>query len=80
MQRASSREALLQSHGSSSEDLGANIEVPVRKPRQIKKTKALQMSVSNGLEVGKTTLPNPPRRKRDDLKERYLQRIIQSQN
>ncbi|RZC35124.1 microtubule-associated protein futsch [Asbolus verrucosus] len=71
LQRASSREALLQSHGSSSEDLGTNVEVPQRKPRQIKKTKTTQLTVTNGLEMHKrNTPPNPPRRKRDDPKER----------
>ncbi|XP_044264575.1 uncharacterized protein LOC123011255 isoform X2 [Tribolium madens] len=64
LQRASSREALLQSHGSSSEDLGANVEIPQRKPRQIRKTKQTQLTVSNGIEMSKkSTPPNPPRRK-----------------
>nr|XP_015840216.1 PREDICTED: uncharacterized protein LOC656219 isoform X5 [Tribolium castaneum] len=64
LQRASSREALLQSHGSSSEDLGANVEIPQRKPRQIRKTKQTQLTVSNGIEMNKkTTPPNPPRRR-----------------
>ncbi|KAF5278466.1 hypothetical protein FQA39_LY05955 [Lamprigera yunnana] len=40
LQRASSREALLQSHGSSSEDLPVNLEVPLRKPRLVRKTKS----------------------------------------
>ncbi|CAG9760826.1 unnamed protein product [Ceutorhynchus assimilis] len=55
LQRASSREALLQSHGSSSEDLPANIEAPARKPRLIKKTKTAQLTMTNGLELKKPT-------------------------
>lgn len=39
LQRASSREALLQSHGSSSEDLQSKVEVPLRKPRMVRKSK-----------------------------------------
>lgn len=39
LQRASSREALLQSHGSSSEDLQTKVEVPARKPRMVRKSK-----------------------------------------
>ncbi|XP_030766608.1 uncharacterized protein LOC115890501 isoform X1 [Sitophilus oryzae] len=54
LQRASSREALLQSHGSSSEDLPATVEVPHRKPRLIKKTKATQLTINNGLELKKS--------------------------
>ncbi|KAF5306192.1 hypothetical protein FQR65_LT07469 [Abscondita terminalis] len=46
MQRASSREALLQSHGSSSEDLPVSIEVPLRKPRLVKKLKSSQTNES----------------------------------
>ncbi|KAK4876253.1 hypothetical protein RN001_012675 [Aquatica leii] len=42
LQRASSREALLQSHGSSSEDLPVSIDVPLRKPRLVRKTKTVQ--------------------------------------
>ncbi|KAL1495046.1 hypothetical protein ABEB36_010529 [Hypothenemus hampei] len=53
LQRASSREALLQSHGSSSEDLPANIEAPPRKPRLIKKTRAAQLTITNGMEFKK---------------------------
>ncbi|KAJ8982115.1 hypothetical protein NQ317_002841 [Molorchus minor] len=53
LQRASSREALLQSHGSSSEDLAANVEMPIRKPRLIKKTKGVQLTVSNGFDIKK---------------------------
>ncbi|XP_045474191.1 uncharacterized protein LOC123680368 isoform X2 [Harmonia axyridis] len=52
LQRASSREALLQSHGSSSEDLAAN-EVPLRKPRLVRKTKTTQLSMTNGMEISK---------------------------
>lgn len=54
LQRASSREALLQSHGSSSEDLPANVVAPPRKPRLIKKTKTAQLTVTNGLEIKKS--------------------------
>ncbi|XP_060527621.1 uncharacterized protein LOC132702829 isoform X2 [Cylas formicarius] len=61
LQRACSREALLQSHGSSSEDLPAKSEAPVRKPRLIKKTKASQFTISNGLELKK------PIRKKDAI-------------
>jgi hypothetical protein len=74
LQRASSREALLQSHGSSSEDLGATVEVPQRKPRQIKKTKATQLNVNGGVELKKGTPPNPPRRKRDESKNKTEER------
>lgn len=52
LQRASSREALLQCHGSSSEDLPANDLVQLRKPRLVKRTKT-QLTVSNGLEMHK---------------------------
>ncbi|KAJ3643302.1 hypothetical protein Zmor_026024 [Zophobas morio] len=76
LQRASSREALLQSHGSSSEDLGTNTEVPPRKPRQIRKTKSTQLSVTNGIEMSKrSTPPNPPRRKRETSKTRNEERV-----
>lgn len=78
LQRASSREALLQSHGSSSEDLGTNVEIPQRKPRQIRKTKQTQLTVTNGLEMNKKstpTPPNPPRRKAK-TDERYLSRNL----
>lgn len=69
LQRASSREALLQSHGSSSEDLTVHNEVPVRKPRQIKKTKSLQLTVTNGLmEINKKTNTTSNSRKSDDTK------------
>lgn len=65
LQRASSREALLQSHGSSSEDLTANVEAPVRKPRLIKKTKSMQLTVTNGLELKKPTNSGTNRRKEE---------------
>ncbi|KAJ8959839.1 hypothetical protein NQ318_011572 [Aromia moschata] len=65
LQRASSREALLQSHGSSSEDLPATVEVPIRKPRLIKKTKAMQLTVSNGLEMRKAPSSMTSRRKEE---------------
>ncbi|XP_076265570.1 uncharacterized protein LOC143199566 isoform X2 [Rhynchophorus ferrugineus] len=66
LQRASSREALLQSHGSSSEDLPAIVELPHRKPRLIKKTKATQLTVSNGLELKK-----PARKSRTEKVENH---------
>lgn len=58
LQRASSREALLQSHGSSSEDLPTNVVAPPRKPRLIKKTKTAQLTVTNGLEMKKSVTGN----------------------
>ncbi|XP_066155754.1 serine-rich adhesin for platelets isoform X3 [Euwallacea fornicatus] len=61
LQRASSREALLQSHGSSSEDLPTNVELPVRKPRLVKKTKATQLTISSGIELKK-----PVRKSREE--------------
>lgn len=65
LQRASSREALLQSHGSSSEDLAAN-EAPLRKPRLVKKTKSTQLSMSNGMEISrKGTVATNAKRKVD---------------
>ncbi|CAH0554958.1 unnamed protein product [Brassicogethes aeneus] len=73
LQRASSREALLQSHGSSSEDLSINVEAPVRKPRLVKKTKAMQLTVTNGLEMHKK--PTGYRRKETEnskVEERVL--------
>lgn len=63
LQRASSREALLQSHGSSSEDLPAHIEAPVRKPRLIKKTKTSQLTLTSGIELKK-----PVRKSREEKK------------
>ncbi|KAJ8928046.1 hypothetical protein NQ314_019459 [Rhamnusium bicolor] len=76
LQRASSREALLQSHGSSSEDLAANIEVPVRKPRLIKKTKAMQLTVTNGLELKKSS--GSTTRKKEDVSNKSEERILGS--
>lgn len=58
LQRASSREALLQSHGSSSEDLPANVVAPPRKPRLVKKTKTAQLTITNGLEMKKSATGN----------------------
>ncbi|XP_065155307.1 uncharacterized protein [Atheta coriaria] len=53
LQRANSREALLHSHGSSSEDLPNHVEV-IRKPRTVKRTKTAQLSVTaTGLEMKK---------------------------
>lgn len=66
LQRASSREALLQSHGSSSEDLPANVAVPLRKPRLVKKTKTTQLTITNGIEMSKKTTSG--NRRRDDSK------------
>lgn len=51
LQRASSREALLQSHESSSEDLSIAIPVPVRKPRTTRKVKSSQLVGSINVEV-----------------------------
>lgn len=53
LQRASSREALLQSHGSSSEDLSHN-EV-VRKPRLVKRNRNQQVSSVTSNEMSKKT-------------------------
>lgn len=58
LQRASSREALLQSHGSSSEDIPTNVVAPPRKPRLVKKTKTAQFTVTNGLEMKKSATGN----------------------
>lgn len=66
LQRASSREALLQSHGSSSEDLPAKAEVPVRKPRLVKKTKVTQLTMTNGLDIKKSSPSNSSRRSRKE--------------
>ncbi|XP_018561019.1 uncharacterized protein LOC108903338 isoform X3 [Anoplophora glabripennis] len=77
LQRASSREALLQSHGSSSEDLTANVEVPVRKPRLIKKTKAMQLTVTNGLELKKPTSSSTIRKK-EELPSKSEDRVLSS--
>lgn len=79
LQRASSREALLQSHGSSSEDLSINIETPVRKPRLVKKTKVAQLTMTNGLELSKKPSVTPSRKKKEEsaivpakMEERYI--------
>ncbi|KAJ8910856.1 hypothetical protein NQ315_010802 [Exocentrus adspersus] len=77
LQRASSREALLQSHGSSSEDLAANVEVPVRKPRLIKKTKAIQLTVTNGLEIKKPASSSITRKK-DESSNKTEDRVLSS--
>lgn len=54
LQRASSREALLQSHGSSSEDLPtSHNDMPLRKSRLVRRTKTTQLTMSNGLEMHK---------------------------
>lgn len=73
LQRASSREALLQSHGSSSEDLPTKVEVPVRKPRMVKKTKAMQFSMTNGPELKTPSSSRSTLRKDESSKEeRYV--------
>ncbi|KAK5644681.1 hypothetical protein RI129_005981 [Pyrocoelia pectoralis] len=51
LQRASSREALLQSHGSSSEDLPVSIDVPVRKSRMVRKSKSSQVSDAHSTDM-----------------------------
>lgn len=69
LQRASSREALLQSHGSSSEDLQQNVEV-VRKPRLVRRTKT--QSNSTASETAKKTSVSQtsyPRRRESDVKK-----------
>ncbi|XP_025832498.1 probable serine/threonine-protein kinase DDB_G0282963 [Agrilus planipennis] len=53
LQRASSREALLLSHGSSSEDLPVKDETPLRKPRIVRKTKCTQLKITNGPDIQK---------------------------
>lgn len=63
LQRASSREALLQSHGSSSEDLPAVIEVPIRKHRLARKNKSNSLG-SNSTE-SKTVLTNSSKKRED---------------
>lgn len=59
LQRASSREALLQSQGSSSEDISNSIEI-LRKPRLVRKTKPFSSStteeVSNNSSIKKSTI------------------------
>ena len=75
LQRANSREALLHSHGSSSEDLP--MDVPVRKPRLIRKTRTSQMSLTSGVEISKRPVAAVPMKKREDplkgkLDERYV--------
>lgn len=66
LQRASSREALLQSHGSSSEDLPAKVELQTRKPRMVKKTKAMQFSMTNGPELKQSSSSSRSTVKKDD--------------
>ncbi|XP_050498953.1 uncharacterized protein LOC114337513 isoform X3 [Diabrotica virgifera virgifera] len=77
LQRASSREALLRSNGSSSEDLPTKIEPP-RKPRLIKKTKTTQLSMSNGIEMKKHPNTNVGRRKEDSGSKNGEERILNS--
>ncbi|KAJ8984945.1 hypothetical protein NQ317_012197 [Molorchus minor] len=77
LQRASSREALLQSHGSSSEDLAANVEMPIRKPRLIKKTKGVQLTVSNGFDIKKMPSSATGKRK-EEGSSRSEERILGS--
>lgn len=66
LQRASSREALLQSHGSSSEDLGISSEVPLRKPRLVRRTKVSQLNMTNGLELKKPVGTSTPLKKKEE--------------
>ncbi|CAG9830037.1 unnamed protein product [Diabrotica balteata] len=77
LQRASSREALLRSNGSSSEDLPTKLEPP-RKPRLIKKTKTMQLSISNGIEMKKHPNTNVGRRKEDSGVKNGEERILNS--
>lgn len=75
LQRANSREALLQSHGSSSEDLAATIEVPLRKPRLVKKTKTTQLTITNGIELHKRSEKSiPMTKRREDSKNKNEER------
>lgn len=74
LQRASSREALLQSHGSSSEDLPTNVQTPVRKPRLVKKTKLTQLSMSNGLEMNKRSSHTTVNYRNDDARSKAEER------
>ncbi|XP_044753638.1 uncharacterized protein LOC123313034 isoform X2 [Coccinella septempunctata] len=75
LQRASSREALLQSHGSSSEDLATN-EVPVRKPRLVRKTKTTQLTVTNGMEMArKGTIATNAKKKVETTKAKTEERL-----
>lgn len=76
LQRASSREALLQSHGSSSEDLPTNVVAPPRKPRLIKKTKTAQLTVSNGLEMSKRGSTTGSSRRREDSTGKPEERLV----
>ncbi|XP_074031802.1 uncharacterized protein isoform X2 [Leptinotarsa decemlineata] len=77
LQRASSREALLHSHGSSSEDLPTNVELSVRKPRLIKKTKVTQLTMTNGVEMKKSPSSSISRR-REDVAVKGEERILGS--
>lgn len=72
LQRASSREALLQSHGSSSEDLAINVEMPTRKPRLVKRTKTTQLIMSNGLEIKKLS---PVEKKQEPIRRKPEERV-----
>ncbi|KAG5891382.1 hypothetical protein JTB14_020111 [Gonioctena quinquepunctata] len=77
LQRASSREALLHSHGSSSEDLPTNVETPARKPRLVKKTKAMQLTMTNGMEMKKSPSSSTSRR-REEVTSKAEERILGS--
>lgn len=77
LQRASSREALLRSNGSSSEDLPTKVEPP-RKPRLVKKTKAMQLTINNGLEFKKNSISSDGRRKEETVNKNGEERIHNS--
>lgn len=69
LQRANSREALLQSHGSSSEDISNSLEV-VRKPRLVRRTKTQSGSEEMSSVNRRTTVSqtNAPRRRECDMR------------
>ncbi|KAL3268797.1 hypothetical protein HHI36_007893 [Cryptolaemus montrouzieri] len=77
LQRASSREALLQAQGSSSEDLTANEVVPLRKPRLVRKTKTTTLTISNGIEINKknTVSSNAKRKTESSTKTKPEDRL-----
>lgn len=73
LQRASSREALLQSRGSSSEDLPAVVEVPSRKHRLIKKIKSSQSSEQNS-SMGRMKSSSASKKKESSSENKYESR------